>query len=194
MWPSVRMVVLESPTNRRPRMVSILGALARIKGDVSEHLSRGAVEAVCRELGHCWRSGPLDPANTVALFVGQVAEGNVSCEQVRHLGHELFTAAAYCLARQRLPLEVLRTLSKRICGSIGRATEGREEYRWLGHRVHILDGTSFSMPDTPELRGHFGQPIAQKPGCGFPVAHLLALFDARTGVWEADVVSPLYTG
>jgi hypothetical protein len=44
------MVVLESPTNRRPRMVSILGALARIKGDVSEHLSRGAVEAVWETL------------------------------------------------------------------------------------------------------------------------------------------------
>jgi hypothetical protein len=175
-------------------MVSIMGALARIKGDVSDHLSRTAVEEVCRELDHTWRSGPLDPANTVALFIRQVAQGNVSCEQVRHLADEPFTAAAYCQARQRLPLEVLRTLSKRVCGAIGRGTEGQEQYRWLGHKVHILDGTSFSMPDTPELREHFGQPTGQKPGCGFPVGHALALFDAKTGVWEADVISPLYTG
>jgi len=174
-------------------MVSILGALSRIKGDVSAHLGRTAVEEVCRELDHSWRSGPLDPAATVALFVRQVAQGNVSCERVRHLGDELFTAAAYCQARQRLPLGVLRSLSKRVCDAIGRGADD-EQYRWLGHRVHILDGTSFSMPDTPELRGHFGQPTGQKPGCGFPVAHLLALFDAKTGVWEADVVSPLYTG
>src|SRR5690242_6813802 len=72
------MVVLESPTNRRPRMVSILGALATIKKDVSEHLSRTVVEEVCREVGHVWRSGPLDPANTVALFVRQVVQGNIS--------------------------------------------------------------------------------------------------------------------
>jgi hypothetical protein len=175
-------------------MVSILGALARIKKGVSQHLSRTVVDEVCREVGHVWRTGPLDPANTVALFVSQVARGNVSCEQVRHLGDEPFSAAAYCQARQRLPLEVLQTLSKRVCRGIGRATEGREEYRWLGHRVHILDGTSFSMPDTPELRQHFGTPTGQKPGCGFPVAHALALFDAKTGVWEADVVSPVYTG
>jgi len=175
-------------------MVSILGALATIKKGVSEHLSRWVVEEVCREVGHVWRSGPLDPANTVALFVGQVVQGNVSCQAVRHLSDEQFSAAAYCLARQRLPLEVLQSLSKRVCGAIGRGTESEEEYRWLGHRVHILDGTSFSMPDTPELREHFGQPTGQKPGCGFPVAHLLALFDAKTGVWEADVVSPLYTG
>jgi len=175
-------------------MVSILGALATIKKGVSEHLSRWVVEEVCREVGHVWRSGPLDPANTVALFVGQVVQGNVSCQAVRHLSDEQFSAAAYCLARQRLPLEVLQSLSNRVCGAIGRGTESEEEYRWLGHRVHILDGTSFSMPDTPELREHFGQPTGQKPGCGFPVAHLLALFDAKTGVWEADVVSPLYTG
>ena len=38
------------------------------------------------------------------------------------------------------------------------------------------------MPDTSELQRHFGQPTEQKPGCGFPVAHLLALFDACTGM------------
>jgi hypothetical protein len=39
-------------------------------------------------------------------------------EQVRHLGDEPFTAAAYCQARQRLPLAVLQTLSQRICDAI----------------------------------------------------------------------------
>jgi hypothetical protein len=37
------------------------------------------------------------------------------------------------------------------------------------------------MPDTPALQAAFGQPSGQKPGCGFPVAHLLALFDAGNG-------------
>ncbi|MCB9872696.1 MAG: hypothetical protein H6821_00835 [Planctomycetaceae bacterium] len=30
--------------------------------------------------------------------------------------------------------------------------------RWLGHRVFFADGSSFSMPDTPPLQAHFGQP------------------------------------
>ena len=145
-------------------------------------------------MNYVWRSGPLDPPNTVALFVRQMIEGNVSCEQVRHLGDRPFTAAAYCQARQRLPLGVLQTLSRRVCDAVGRATGERPEHRWLGHRVHVMDGTNFSMPDTPELRDHFGMPSNQKPGCGFPVSHVLALFDARGGVWEADVVSPLRTG
>lgn len=175
-------------------MVSISGALGRIKQEVLQPLSRRAIEEVCRELGHVWRSGPLDPANTVALFVRQIVEGNISCEQVRHLGNAPFTAAAYCQARQRLPLAVLQTISQRVCDAIRRVTGDQPEYHWLGHRVRVMDSTNFSMPDTTELRDHFGTPTNQKPGCGFPVSHVLGLFDLPTGVWEADVVSPLNTG
>ena len=49
---------------------------------------------------------------------------------------------------------------------------------FLTHRVFVIDGSSFSMPDTPPLQQEFGHSPNQKAGCGFPVAHLLALFDA----------------
>jgi hypothetical protein len=49
------------------------------------------------------------------------------------------------------------------------------------------------MPDTPELQEAFGQPGAQKPGCGFPVMHLLAIFDATTGLLLSLVPAPLRT-
>ena len=41
------------------------------------------------------------------------------------------------------------------------------------------------MPDTPALQEDFGQPGMQKPGCGFPVMHVLALFHAATGCCSA---------
>jgi hypothetical protein len=50
------------------------------------------------------------------------------------------------------------------------------------------------MPDTPELARAFGLPDGQKPGCGFPVAHLLVLFHARTGLLLEAWASPLRTG
>lgn len=49
-------------------------------------------------------------------------------------------------------------------------------------RVVMVDGSSASMPDTPGLQNAFGQPGNVKPGCGFPVMHLLALFDQSTGM------------
>jgi hypothetical protein len=65
--------------------------------------------------------------------------------------------------------------------------------RWKGHRVFLLDGSSFSMPDTEELREAFGQPGAQAAGCGFPVAHLLVQFDAHAGYLLKAIPSPLRT-
>jgi hypothetical protein len=49
------------------------------------------------------------------------------------------------------------------------------------------------MPDTPELQKHFGQPGAQRPGCGFPVAHLLTLFHASTGFLVKVLTAPMRT-
>jgi hypothetical protein len=49
------------------------------------------------------------------------------------------------------------------------------------------------MPDTPALQEAFGQPTEQRPGGGVPVAHLLGLCHAATGVLLKRVVAPLLT-
>jgi hypothetical protein len=81
--------------------------------------------------------------------------------------------------------QLLRTVSDRL------QHEPLEEGRRLGHRTFGVDGSSFSMPDTPELRAHFGQPGGQQPGCGFPVAHLMALFHAGSGMVLEVLAAPL---
>jgi hypothetical protein len=65
--------------------------------------------------------------------------------------------------------------------------------RWRGHRTFLADGSTFSMPDTPELQAHFGQPGNQKTGCGFPMAHIVALFHAGTGLLLEVAAAPLRT-
>jgi Transposase DDE domain len=49
------------------------------------------------------------------------------------------------------------------------------------------------MPDTPVLQEECGQPAEPQPGGGCPVAHLLALFHAGTGLLTHLVVAPLNT-
>jgi hypothetical protein len=49
------------------------------------------------------------------------------------------------------------------------------------------------MPDTPALQKAFGQSTEQRLGCGFPVAHLLGLFHAGTGLLLKLGVAPLLT-
>jgi hypothetical protein len=49
------------------------------------------------------------------------------------------------------------------------------------------------MPDTPVWQAEFGQPAEQRPGCGFPVARLLALFHAGPGLFTQLISAPLLT-
>lgn len=166
--------------------------LRRIKDDLDQFLSKECIEQTCHDIGYAWRKRTLDPVTTIQLFVQQVLHGNVACSAVRHLTSENFSATAYCQARARLPRALFDRLLK---GTVAAANEyaNAHDGRWLGHRVHHIDGTSFSMPDTIALQTYFGQPGAQKKGCGFPVAHLLARFDAATGLILDVTASPMRT-
>src|SRR5438552_8797730 len=176
------MVVLESPTNRRPRMASIAFVLEQIKKDPTQLLSHLPIREVCLQLGLSWRERCLDPATTVASFIRQIIDGNSSCAQVRHRSSRQFSAQAYCQARQRLSLAVLQTLCRRVCDQARAMQASESGYLFLTHRVFVVDGSTLSMPAMPELQKEFGQPGGQKKGCGFPVAHLLAMFDVNTGM------------
>jgi hypothetical protein len=91
----------------------------------------------------------------------------------------------------RIPLALFQELLRRVGRRL--RPEIDETGIWHGHRVFVADGSSFSMPDVPELQKHFGQPSVQQRGCGFPVAHLLALFHVGTGMLLEVLTAPLCT-
>jgi Transposase DDE domain len=175
------------------RLVSILG---RIRQDVATLLDKDAINAACREENYTWKNRLLNPTNTIHLFILQILNRNTALNDLPRKSHASFTGSAFCKARRRLPLRVFQRLLRRLAETLlphpgGDQTD--DEGRWLGLRTFIMDGSSCSMPDTPELQRHFGQPGNQRPGCGFPVAHLLVLFHAGTGLLREILVSPLRT-
>ena len=173
-------------------MVSISSALARIKDEPHVAIDPAVVECVCRESGLEWRQTVLSPPVTLSLLARQVIAGNVSCAEVARMAGGGFTAEGYRAARARLPLEVVRAYASRVCDA-ATATAGGRPFAWRGHRTWLVDGSSCSMPDTLELMAHFGCSGVQKEGCAFPIAHLLALFDAGTGMLRELVASPMRT-
>jgi Transposase DDE domain len=48
-------------------------------------------------------------------------------------------------------------------------------------RVLVYDGSSISMPDTAENQRDYQQPDTQKPGLGFPLARIAAVFSLACG-------------
>ena len=169
----------------------IMPVLTRLRQDLASCLRPDAILFACRQAGYSWRNRKLDPVATVSLFLLQILHGNTACQHVVHFGNWAFSAQAYCRARKRLPLRVLQALLDQITSKLRARTAAGA--RWLGHRVWIEDGSSFSMPDVPVLQDHFGQPGGQRPGCGFPVAKWVALFDLATGMLLRMTVSPLRT-
>jgi hypothetical protein len=170
-----------------PRIIPILD---RLRQDIAAGLSRETIEEACRQSHHCWRKRVLDPATTIYLFLLQVLHGNTACRHVVHFGGWTFSDSAYCQARKRIPLAVYNWLVERTAVAVRSASENA---RWLGHRIWVVDGSSFSMPDQPELQRNFGQPGCQRAGCGFPVAKWLALFDVATGMLLRSTTAPLRT-
>jgi Transposase DDE domain len=170
---------------------SIHAALRRVQGEVARVLDAGQIAAICREAGYHFRRRILDPVTTIQLFIVQILNGNLAIGRLRDFSTRDFSDVAYCRARGRLPLKVLQILLQRVANAFRPTTD--DYGRWHGHRTFHVDGSSFSMPDTPGLQRAFGQPGGQLPGCGFPVAHLLTLFHAGTGFLLKVLAAPLRT-
>ena len=166
--------------------------LQRFTTEWAALLQPKAILAACGEVGYlAWRHRVLTPVTTIQLFLLQLLHGNTACSHRPHLSGLRFSAAAYCQARAKLPLRFFALLLERFGTAVQRSA--LEEGRWQGHRTFVVDGSGCSMPDTPALQEAFGQPTEQRPGCGFPVARLLGLFHAGTGLLLKLVVAPLLT-
>jgi hypothetical protein len=172
-------------------MRSITDIIRHFKENWTRELCPEAIEQACREQGMAWRQSTLNPIVTVQVFFLQILHGNTACTHLPRLADLCFTAAAYCKARMRLKLKVLELLLQRSVEQLHH--DVLDNSRWLGHRVFFLDGSSFSMPDTPELQEHFGQPGGQREGCGFPTAHWLVMMHAGSGMITKMLAAPLRT-
>jgi hypothetical protein len=168
---------------------SLSKAVSELKNNWLKIVSREEITSACRSHGLNWRQRLLDPVTTIELFMLQILYGNTSITSLRYFTKRGFSAAAYCKARIRIPLIVLKTLLEKMSLSI----RDSSEEAWYGRRLFLVDGSNFSMPDVESLAEHFGKPTGPKEGCGFPMAHFLALMHAGTGLIQAVLPGQLFS-
>ena len=174
------------------RLRRITDVLNQFKQDWMVQLDEQGIAEACVDSGMTWLESLLNPVTTIQIFFLQVLHGNTACQHLPRLARLPFTAAAYCRARMRIKLEALELLLSRSVKCLHDSSFDSEGC-WFGHRVFFADGSSFSMPDTPTLQSHFGQPGGQRVGCGFPTAHWLAMMHAGTGMITRMLTAPLRT-
>ena len=170
---------------------SVTQILRQFKRSWCGELDDQAILQACEQAGHKFRRRDLDPVTTIKMFLLQILYGNVACNFVPHLAGKDVTGSAYCAARGRLPLKLFELLLARCTARMAECVRGTG--LWLGHRLFMVDGSGFSMPDTDELREHFGQSGKQRKGCGFPTAHWLGLVHFGSGLMQKVQTAPLHT-
>ena len=98
---------------------------------------------------------------------------------------------AYCRARGKLSEKVIHRLTADVSGGCERQVDA--EWLWHGRHVYLVDGTTVSMPDTPENQEAYPQSGTQQEGLGFPVARVVVLLSLATGMLKDMAMGP-YTG
>jgi hypothetical protein len=161
-------------------------------------LARDTVEQACRRCHHPWRDRLYPPWITLGLFLSQVLADDHSCDDAvarfqkfrsdQGLPAVAAETTSYCQARQRLPEALTWDLVHRT----GQAIQSRAEDAWLfhGRSVQIVDGSTVTMPDTPENQAAYPQLGSQAPGAGFPIARLLVVFSLAVGTVLEAALGP----
>lgn len=136
-----------------------------------------------------WQGWVYTPAVTIWVFLTQCLSADHSCrEAVAGLiawrvarGQKACSAntGAYCTARDDVPEEACVQLMRET----GRKAdeEAPPEWRWHGHRVLDVDGSTLTMPDTPANQAEYPQMSSQKRGCGFPIVRFVVVFSLAVG-------------
>jgi Transposase DDE domain len=168
----------------------------------SDVLSPERLQAALAEEDVHYREGVFTPLITLWTFLAQVFSPDHSCrDAVARLiafrathGQRTCSArtASYCRARKRLSESLLARLV-RGAGDQLHEQVVNDQLSIGGRRVYVADGTTVSMPDTPANQQAYPQARAQRPGIGFPIARLLALFSLTSGA-VVDMAIDKYRG
>ncbi len=161
-------------------------------------LTEASIRDVLNEQGVKFRDRVFSPVTTIWGFLGQVLSEDHSCRDAvsRIIAHRAMNGitvcspntASYCNARSRIHTSVLRTLATRTAEEL--QTSAADQWKWNGRSVFIVDGSTVSMPDTPENQAVYPQPPTQQPGLGFPLARITVLLSLATGACHDLAIAP----
>lgn len=164
----------------------------------SDLLKPERVARAMQAMGVEFRERVFSPIATLWMFLSQALSADHSCQDAvaRLLAWRLAQGlspcstdtSSYCEARQRLPVQLIRHLTKDAAQNMEQQAD--EQWLWKGRHVKIVDGSTVTMADTPANQAVYPQSSGQKPGVGFPIARLLVVFSLTTAaVLDAALAS-----
>jgi putative transposase len=167
-------------------------------------LSAERVERVFAKHGGLFgRHGVYSAAMMIWSFLGQVLRDGkeASCQAavarvVSYCEHERIAPPTadtgdYCRARAKLSVAALGELSCEVAAETETAAEA--DWLWKGMHAKLIDGFTFTMPDTAKNQAAYPQQKSQKPGVGLPIARVVAILSLATACLMDAALGP-YAG
>jgi len=173
----------------------------------SDILSAERIERIFAKHGSLFGvHGIYTTAIAVWSFLGQVLrdEKEVSCQSAvaRVVDHCMTNGTkapssdtgGFCRARAKISEAALRELSCEVAEEMEQAAEetNDSDQPWLFKGLHakLIDGFTFTMPDTEKNQKVYPQQKAQKPGIGLPIARCVGILSLATACVMDIAIGP----
>ena len=94
----------------------------------------------------------------------------------------------YCKARAKLSETALHELGTEVAEELQQRAD--ESWLWKSRHAKLIDGFTFTMPDTPKNLAEFPHPRTQKKGVGLPIARAVVILSLATACVMEAVIGP----
>lgn len=193
---------MRSNTTKKNRLKQIKSLKQRwlqfSQKDWSPAIPTDLINQLIEKEKNSFRDRIFNPLVTLSMFLFQVTHSDQSCrnavaDYISTFGLMddkpcSYSTGSYCKARNRLS----ESLCKDLLIESGKASikNIQDNWKWKNFNVKLVDGTTITMPDTPENQQEYPQPASQKPGLGFPIIRLVTITSLSTGIVLDYAISP----
>ena len=167
-------------------------------------LSAERIERIFAKHGNLFGGGAIySTALMVWAFLSQVLRDGkeASCQAAvarvvayrQQLGETTPTedTGDYCRARAKLSEAALRDLTVEVAAELQEQSD--PQWLWKGLHAKLIDGFTFTMPDTQKNQAEYPSPKTQKKGVGLPIARAAAIVSLATACVMDLAIGP-YSG
>ncbi len=154
-------------------------------------LSAERVERIFAKHGNLFGVGQIYSTSVMVwAFLGQVLRDGkqASCQaavacvvaycELFDLSTPTSDTGDYCRARAKLSEAALHELTVEVAGEVEEQADAK--WLWKGLHAKLVDGFTFTMPDTAQNQAEYPSPKSQKPGVGLPIARAVAIVSLAT--------------
>jgi len=137
------------------------------------------------------------PTKTLAMFIKQALNFDRSCtravnefiiDNIGSLPKNISkSTGSFCRSRQKLPLELITELVRFTGKSV---KERMSNSNKVDGNIYLIDGTTFTLPDTIKNQDKYPQQVSQKEGLGFPICRTLGVLCLESGAIVNAKIAP----